>query len=52
MTGWLSIILAFIVAMALGLPLVWWLQPSPVLSAVVGIGLYVVSLLSFWFGCK
>ena len=49
MTGWLSIVLAFIFAMGLGLPLVGWLQPGPFLGAGIGIGLYFVGLLYFWF---
>lgn len=49
MTGWLSIILAFIVAISLALPLVAWLGTGPIASACIGYALYIGSLLFFWF---
>ncbi len=49
MTGWLSIVLAFIVAISLALPLVAWLGTGPIASACIGYALYLGSLLFFWF---
>lgn len=49
MTGWLSIVLAFLIAMSLGLPLVSWLGTGPFASACIGYALYLGSLLFFWF---
>lgn len=49
MTGWLSIVLAFLIAMALGLPLVAWLGTGPIASACIAYALYLVGLLFFWF---
>ena len=50
MTGWLSIVLAFLIAMSLGLPLVSWLELGPIASACIGYALYLGSLLFFWLG--
>ena len=49
MTGWLSIVLAFLTAMSLGLPLVYWLGAGLFASACIGYALYLGSLLFFWF---
>jgi hypothetical protein len=45
----LSIVLAFLIAMSLGLPLVSWLGTGPFASACIGYALYLGSLLFFWF---
>lgn len=49
MTGWLSIVLAFLVAMPLGLSLTAWLELGPIASACIGYALYLGSFLFFWF---
>lgn len=49
MTGWLSIVLAFLVAMPLGLSLTAWLGLGPIASACIGYALYLGSFLFFWF---
>lgn len=49
MTGWVSIVLAFIIAMGFGLPLVAWIGAGAFVSGCIGIGLYLFCLLFFWF---
>ena len=48
MTGWLSSVLAFLIAMSLGLPLVAWLETGPIASACIAYALYLGGLLFFW----
>ena len=49
MTGWMSIVLAFVISMGLGLPLVAWLGAGAFFSGCIGIGLYLFFLLFLWF---
>lgn len=49
MTGWMSIVLAFVIAMGLGLQLVAWLGAGAFFSGCIGIGLYLFFLLFLWF---
>ena len=49
MTGWMSIVLAFVIAMGFGLPLVAWLGAGAFISGRIGIGLYLFFLLFLWF---
>lgn len=46
--AWLSIVLAFIVAVALGLPLAVWLDLGVLWASVLGHGIYWTSLVFFW----